>query len=262
MTARGARPGRASVARSPPGGRALRLVLASDLHYDLRQLDWLVGAAPDVDLVVLAGDLLDVVSPVPLQAQITVVREYLSAMGEQTQVAVCSGNHDLDHRRPDGEKATDWLRTAASDRVHVDGACLTIDGVLVSVLAWWEGPATRALVDEQLARDAGRRDGPWVWVHHAPPEGALSWTGRQHFGDDQLATWVDQHRPDVVLCGHIHQSPFTAEGSWVDHRGATALFNAGRQPGDVPAHVVLDLAAGEARWSSLTGPAHTRLGAS
>jgi hypothetical protein len=56
-----------------------------------------------------------------------------------------------------------------------------------------------------------------------------------------------------VLCGHIHEAPFKREGSWVDRVGVTWLFNAGRQIGDIPARIEIDLAQRAARWISLAG---------
>ncbi len=75
----------------------------SDLHYALRQFDWLLRAADDFDVVVLAGDLLDIASPVAPDAQIAVVTEYVARLSARTEVVVCSGNHDLDGRNELGE---------------------------------------------------------------------------------------------------------------------------------------------------------------
>ena len=44
---------------------AVRALLVSDLHYDLRKLDWVLEQAVDVDLLVVAGDLLNIASSVP-----------------------------------------------------------------------------------------------------------------------------------------------------------------------------------------------------
>ena len=55
----------------------MKALLVADLHYDLRKLDWVLAEAEDVDLLVIAGDLLDIGSRVPLDAQITVSLEYL-----------------------------------------------------------------------------------------------------------------------------------------------------------------------------------------
>jgi Icc-related predicted phosphoesterase len=126
--------------------------------------------------------------------------------------------------------------------------------VLVTVCPWWDGPAGREVVVAQLGADAARRPPTWIWVYHWPPTGSpTSWTGRDHYGDADLRTWIEEHQPDVVLCGHVHDSPFKAAGGWADRIGRTWVFNAGRQIGPTPANVVVDLAARIASWSSLAG---------
>ena len=37
----------------------MKALIAADLHYNLRQYDWLLQAAAGYDLVIVAGDLLD-----------------------------------------------------------------------------------------------------------------------------------------------------------------------------------------------------------
>ena len=44
-----------------------------------------------------------------------------------------------------------------------------------------------------------------------------------------------------MLTGHVHQAPFVPGGGWVDRIGTTWVFNAGQQPGPVPARVEIDL---------------------
>ena len=51
---------------SPPSLATVRILLVSDLHYTLPQLDWVVASAPAFDPVVLAGDQLDISSTVSL----------------------------------------------------------------------------------------------------------------------------------------------------------------------------------------------------
>ena len=228
----------------------VRNLLVSDLHYDLRQFDWVLENAPDHDVVAIAGDLLDIASPVPLQAQIAAASAFLGNLAKLTTVAVCSGNHDLDHRRVDGEKETRWLSDLGIPGVHVDGQTLELPAARMSVLAWWEGAHTRQRIEEQLAAthpDDVRR---WIWLYHSPPEGALSWTGVRHFGDSVVAEWIDRWQPGYVLCGHIHQSPFTQVGSWCEQRGTTWIFNAGRERAREPVRIEIDLNEAEAAWIS------------
>ncbi len=44
----------------------MKLLLVSDLHYALPHFDWVLDQAADFDVVVLAGDQLDLSSAVPL----------------------------------------------------------------------------------------------------------------------------------------------------------------------------------------------------
>ena len=70
------------------------------------------------------------------------------------------------------------------------------------------------------------------------------WDGSNFFGDAELVGWIEQYKPDIVLSGHIHQSPFQKGGSWVDRIGNTWVFNAGRQIGPCPTHIVFDTDVG------------------
>src|SRR6185436_365618 len=100
---RGSRPVRAWITSG------IRILSVADLHYELRQLDWVAAVAAEFDLVVLAGDLLDIASIVEPDAQIAVVREYLRRLTATTTLVVCSGNHDLDRENSHGERTAGWL---------------------------------------------------------------------------------------------------------------------------------------------------------
>jgi Icc-related predicted phosphoesterase len=76
----------------------MHILLVSDLHYRLRQFDWLLAAAGDLDALVIAGDLLDIRSPVGLDVQAIAVSTALRALAEETVLLAASGNHDLDAR--------------------------------------------------------------------------------------------------------------------------------------------------------------------
>jgi len=240
----------------------VRILLVSDLHYTLKQLDWLVTTASDVDLVVVAGDLLDISSTVPLEAQIVVVLEYLTRIRATTPVVVGSGNHDLTGPDDNGEQAALWMPRVRALGVPTDGDSARFGDALVTVCPWWDGPIGREAVAAQLAADATEPADPWIWVYHWPPLGSPTcWTGKRDYGDGDLGGWIAEHRPTLVLTGHVHGPPFRRDGAWADRIGDTWVFNAGRQIGPVPAHVVLDLDEGTARWRSLAGVEELDLGA-
>jgi Icc-related predicted phosphoesterase len=51
----------------------MKMLFAADLHYTLKQLDWLVANAGRYDLVIIVGDLLDLGSALDFEVQIVVV---------------------------------------------------------------------------------------------------------------------------------------------------------------------------------------------
>jgi Icc-related predicted phosphoesterase len=239
----------------------LRILLVSDLHYSLRQLDWVVGAAPSFDLVVLAGDHLDISSPVSLDAQIVVIRQYFSLIQDATQVAVSSGNHDLTGPDTRGEQAALWLDEVRKAGIPTDGDSVLFSDTLITICPWWDGPAGRDALEAQLASVSADRPSRWIWVYHWPPLGSLTcWTGRRDYGDTELGGWIDTYSPDLVLAGHVHEPPFKPTGSWADRVGDTWIFNPGHQIGPVPTNIEIDLAAGSAIWKSLLGKEQLNIG--
>lgn len=232
----------------------MKYLFVSDLHYALKQLDWVYDVSENLDLVILGGDLLDIAAAVDARAQILVVLKYLERLSTRVPVIVCSGNHDLDVRGKDGEKYARWIGRARRFGVHTDGSAVDLDGTLFTVCPWWDGPKTREAVAELFARDAAKPKRQWVWVYHSPPDNSpTSWIGKRHIGDADLGEWIREYGPDLVLTGHIHQSPFVNEGSWVDRLGDTWVFNPGRQIGPTPTRIMVDSEERTALWISLAG---------
>jgi len=132
----------------------MRLLLVADLHYSLPQFDWVLDMAPDFDVVVMAGDHLDLGSIVDGRAQSVVVRKYFSRLRAKTRLVTCSGNHDLDSTNEAGEKTARWLTAPHTDGVPSDGESFELGGILFTVCPWWDGPVVRAGIGEQLAEAA------------------------------------------------------------------------------------------------------------
>lgn len=238
----------------------MRILVVSDLHYSLPQLDWVLSQASEVDVVVVAGDLLDISSPVPLESQIVVVQTYLKRLADLGTTIVCSGNHDLTERNQHGEKCAPWIEESGEHGVAVDWTSLDVDDTRITVCPWWDGDKTRVDVAEQLRGDAHGRPSRWIWIYHFPPDDSpVSWIGSRHIGDRDLKGWISEHSPELVLTGHIHDSPFHDDGSWLARQGATWIINAGHMSGAQPAHAVIDTTAGTAEWWSPLGRDHQRL---
>ncbi len=240
----------------------LKLLAVSDLHFSLSQFDWLMQEAPRYDAVIIAGDLLDIAGHLDLDSQIVVVAKYLRTLGSRTRLLVCSGNHDGDERDANQEYNARWLHRVRAEGLAVDGAGLDLGPLRVSVCPWWDGPASRAALRDFLCRERPADGRPWLWVHHAPPDGlGVSWTGTKHAGDASLVALIEELRPAYVFSGHIHNSPFRSGGAWAARCGPAWAFNAGRQLGSPPACIEFDLAGPSARWISQAGTENLDLAA-
>ncbi len=232
----------------------MRILATADLHYALRQFDWVGEQVERYDLLVLAGDLLDLSSPVDLDVQEVIVRKYLRRFATQRMLLSSSGNHDIQDILPGGERAAVWMEKLDAATLKPDYRSYEQDGVLFTVCPWWDGPDTREKTEQRLRVDAARAKHTWIWLHHNPPSGTpIAWTGTECGGDPVATEWIHLYQPDFVFSGHIHNAPFYANGGWHGRLGKSLLFNAGKQPGPEPTRIVLDLLAKVAVWHSIEG---------
>lgn len=223
----------------------MKIIHIADLHARWEWYRWLTAHAPEFDLVVLAGDLLDLMSPESLPSQQKWVAEWLDTL--PTPCVICSGNHDLgfDSRVPD---PTGWLaELSRPGRVFVDQQTTTMGGLTISALPWgefseppleneWGPPAEQSVSLSLPICD--------VLVVHCPPSNtATSFAPGEmiDYGDEKLAAdlAVAPHRPTLVLCGHVHRPR-----RWYHELGngpRTWVLNPGCDPRhQSPTHIVID----------------------
>ena len=178
----------------------MKMLFVADLHYGLKQFDWLIANASAFDVVGIGGDLLDLGSSLDLDTQIVVVEKYLNRIFQCTELLVSPGNHDGDAHNASQESVCRWLPEMQTKSLHVDGDGVEIGDILVTICPWWDGDVTRAEVEQLIERDASRQKQIWVWIHHSPPDGSpVSWTGRASAGDQALTQWIARFHPDLVL---------------------------------------------------------------
>lgn len=211
----------------------MRLLVVADLHYSLPQFDWVLDCAADFDMVVMAGDHLDLASLVDARAQTVVVNKYFSKLSEKTRLVTCSGNHDLDSSKEAGEKIAKWLKGSNMKGIPSDGETFLAGDTLFTVCPWWDGPVTRTRLEAQLEEAASQRNGYWIWIHHAPPDKSpVSWGGARYFGDRELRSWIERYRPDIVLsamCINRLLSPM-APGSIASGRPGCSTLASNSEP--------------------------------
>ena len=221
----------------------MKILHVADLHGHLPWYDWLAREARRFDLVVVAGDLIDLGVHAKLhpreqaQAISTVLR------GFPVPLALCSGNHDQMPGNRDGwGLGENWLHGLRRPGRWIDGDRFTLGDVHFRCLPWG-----RPLLEAKEERE--------VWIVHAPANQtapACSTTDLTDWGDFELGEVCRARRgPWLALCGHVH-SP----RAWHGRAGPTLVLNPGRGSGqDNPNRIEIDVALGSATWRPSGGEA-------
>lgn len=174
----------------------MKLLAFSDLHRDLGQVATLVEMSADADVVIGAGDFASVHEG---------LEETISALaGIETPTVLVPGNNETEEALR--AASAGWI---AATVLHGEGA--TIEGAEffglgagVPVTPWdWSFDLDEETAAEMLApcpRDA-------ILVLHSPPRGHCdSNDAGMHFGSEALLGAIEEKRPRVAVCGHIHES--------------------------------------------------------
>ncbi len=174
----------------------MKLLAFSDLHRDLDQAAKLVEMSAEADVVIGAGDFASVHEG---------LEETIAALAAiETPTVLVPGNNETE----------DALRAAtagwgAATVLHGDG--MTIEGVAfyglgagIPVTPWdWSFDLDEEAAAEKLApcpEDA-------ILVLHSPPQGHCDSNGSgDHFGSRALLRAIEERRPRMAVCGHIHES--------------------------------------------------------
>ena len=190
----------------------MRLLAFSDLHRDLDAAASLVERSRDADVVIGAGDFASVHEG---------LEETIAALvAIETPTILIPGNNETE----------DALRAAASgwtaatvlhgETAEIDGVTFFGLGAGIPTTPWdWSFDLTEEEAAERLAgcpRDA-------VLVVHSPPSGHCDSSSRgDHLGSTAILAAIEDKRPPLAVCGHIHES--WGERSSV---GPTAIANLG-----------------------------------
>jgi uncharacterized protein len=193
----------------------VRLLGITDLHDQRTALARILSDAGPADVILLGGDLTNFGRPSDAERLVHAVQSGGAA------VLAVAGNCD----------------SAEIDRRLVElGVSLHARGVIYGAVGfhglsgmppWRTG--MYQFTEEELAASlqAGYAQIAGAPVHvvlaHPPPRNdSIDCTYRgQHVGSTALRTFIDQHQPDLVVCGHIH------EGRGIAELGRTIVVNCG-----------------------------------
>jgi uncharacterized protein len=194
----------------------MRIAYVVDVHDRFDAVPRVLAALGDVDVLLVGGDLTNLGTPDDAARAIELWRPLAP-----TLLAV-AGNMDspaIDGRLVELGVSMDGTGTVVDDVgfAGVSAAPLsplhTPYEVPDDELA---GRGERALLDIAAARVR-------IFCPHAPPHGTACDRLRsgEHVGSPGLRRLVERERPDVVLCGHIHES------RGLDELGASRIANPG-----------------------------------
>jgi Icc-related predicted phosphoesterase len=174
----------------------VRILAFSDLHRNLGQAAELVEMSADADVVIGAGDFASIHEG---------LGETIDALAPITApTLLVPGNNETEGALR--EAAAGW-----SGATVLHGGGTEIDevefyglGAGIPVTPWdWSFDLDDEAAAERLA------DCPEgaVLVLHSPPRGHCDTNGSgDHFGSEALLRAIEEKRPRLAVCGHIHES--------------------------------------------------------
>jgi Icc-related predicted phosphoesterase len=174
----------------------VKLLAFSDLHRDLEQGARLVEMSADADVVIGAGDFASIHEG---------LEETLGVLAaiETPTVLVPGNNETAEALRA---AATEW---PAATVLHGEGTTIAGAeffglGAGIPVTPWdWSFDLDDEAATELLAPCPDEA----VLVLHSPPQGHCdSAGGDTHFGSPALLRAIEEKRPRLAVCGHIHES--------------------------------------------------------
>lgn len=230
-----------------------KILVVSDLHYRLPQFDWLTTQTDSFDLIILAGDMLQLKSTVDPDTQAAVVEEYFRKICGKVPLIVCSGNHDIIDDGTGGRSA-EWLTDLDIPNLTVDWKTYRAGTLHILSLPWWESEEEKARVSKWIRQYTKPTGDTVIWVNHAPAYGTKTgWNRKVDNGDPALRQWIEDHQPEMVLSGHVHNAPYYPEGDWKDRIGQTLVLNGGMTTGEIPATMVYYRPANSLTWTGMEG---------
>ncbi len=210
--------------------------IAADIHHDLKQMCWIEKRAQFYSAIILAGDLINVFSPVPVDKQRMEILGWLDRLAESgSTIAFTDGNHDIG-LRSNNRKIIGPLETRRIEGVgHV--TCLP-----------WQAHLWPTQEFPGLAAERARSGLPWLVVSHlAPPSSPLGQPSVDRA--EHVDAMIENYQPDFVACGHLHDAPY-AHGDGKDALGPSIILNPGRAKIEKtePNHILLDPRSGTIVW--------------
>ncbi len=174
----------------------MRILAFSDLHRDLDQAAKLVEMSADADVVIGAGDFASVHEG---------LGETIDALAAiEAPTVLVPGNNETEEALREAAAAWEAATVLHGEAATIEGAEFFGLGAGVPVTPWdWSFDLDDAAAGAMIG---GCPEGA-ILVLHSPPKGHCdSNGGGDHFGSPALLAGIEQRRPRIAVCGHIHES--------------------------------------------------------
>jgi hypothetical protein len=209
----------------------VRIAYVVDVHHRFEAVPEALSRTGPVDVLVVGGDLTTFGTPEDVERAMELWRPLAP------RILAVAGNMDspeIDEKLVELGVSLDGRGIVLED-VGLFGVSAAPHSPLRTPYEVSEGELARR-AERGLADVAGAR--LRVFCPHAPPYGTACDRLRsgEHVGSRELRAFVEREIPDLVLCGHIHES------RGVDELGATRVVN----PGPVAAGHYAVVGAGRA----------------
>jgi len=193
----------------------VKLLAVTDLHDHRDAPGRILAAAPPVDIVLLGGDITNFGSPADAER---LVRRVQAAGAPLLAVAGNCDSAEIEECLV-GLGVSLFRRGEVRRGVGFHGLS-AMPPWLRHMYQFPEDELAAHLAEGYAAIEGAQRH---VVLSHTPPHGCK--VDRtflfRHVGSKALRTFVDEHQPDLVVCGHIH------EARGVERIGRTLVVNCG-----------------------------------
>jgi uncharacterized protein len=174
----------------------VRILAFSDLHRDLGQAEQLVERSSEADVVIAAGDFASV------HEGLEETIDPLKAISVPT--VLVPGNNETEDALRAACEGWDSATVLHGQGTEIDGTQFFGLGAGVPITPWdWSFD----LDEDQAAQKLADCPEDAVLVVHSPPKGHCDQSSAgDHLGSQAILDAIEAKRPQVAVCGHIHES--------------------------------------------------------
>jgi uncharacterized protein len=174
----------------------VRILAFSDLHRDLGQAGQLVERSSDADVVIAAGDFASVHEG---------LEETIDALRPITVPTVLvPGNNETEDALRAACEGWDGATVLHGQGAEIDGTQFFGLGAGIPITPWdWSFDLDDDAATEMLAACP---EGAVLVLHSPPKDHCDSAGGGGNFGSPALLRAIEEKRPRLAVCGHIHES--------------------------------------------------------